>query len=213
MIYKIYIIDSDNGIALLETGFREFTDKKFSEDVVSGFFQEINTIIDVIQEAMNKGQKSDDITRVLESEKSTLIIYYHPSSRLLFCSISDADDDTDKLTAVMYKIANRFWKKHKSDIKIFRTTTEKSTFQTIITDIENLTHEGKIAETYPKLLVVENVLEKIHSMGMITEFEFDVALSCTGSNSPLSISRKFGKTRMQINEILNKLKQLDIIRI
>jgi len=49
-------------------------------------------------------------------------------------------------------------------------------------------------------------------MGMITEFEFQVALKCTGKNSPLQISRAFNKTRNEINESLKKLEQLDIIR-
>jgi len=98
---------------------------------------------------MVKGRNVNEITRIVESENSTIIIIYHPLSRILFCSISDADDDVDKLIEVIKKIINRFWKKHKSDIKIFRTTSEKSRFQTIIADIENLTRGGTLAEVFP----------------------------------------------------------------
>ncbi|GAH44644.1 unnamed protein product [marine sediment metagenome] len=105
---------------------------------------------------MVKGKNGNEITRIVESENSTIIIIYHPLSRILFCSISDADDDVDKLIEVNKKITSRFWKKHQSDVEIFRTTSEKSRFQTIIADIENLTRGGKIAEVFPKLLVVKN---------------------------------------------------------
>jgi Fe2+ transport system protein FeoA len=90
---------------------------------------------------------------------------------------------------------------------------EKSRFQTIIADIENLTNGGKIAEVFPKILIVQNVLKKILSMGMITEFEFQVALKCTGENSPLKISRIFNTTRTEINECIRKLLELEIIQI
>lgn len=213
MIYKIYLIDSDNGISLLETTFREFQEGKDIDTLIPDFFKEINQIIDIIQDAMAKGQRGNEMTRVLESEDSTIIILYHPFSRILFCSISDSDDNTDKLIDVIQKIANRFWKKHQSDIETFRTTSEKRRFQTIKTDIENLSHEGTIAEVFPQLLITAKVLEKILSMGMITQFDFKVAINCTGDTSPLKIARSFNKTRTEIHEILKKLEQLDIIKI
>jgi len=160
---------------------------------------------------MAKGQKRDEMTRIIESENSTIVIYFHGTSRILFCSISDADDDIDRLVEIIKKIALRFWKKHQSDIEIFRTTTEKGRFQSMIIDIENLTTGGKSAEVFPKLLVVKNVLEKIFSMGMITKDELQIALNCSGENSPLKIARLSKKTRNQVNEILRKLEQLDII--
>jgi len=196
----------------LEATFKELKEDKIPNGVIPGFFKEINDIIDVIQAAMVKGKNGSEITRIVESENSTIIIIYHPLSRILFCSISDADDDVDKLIEVNKKITNRFWKKHKSDIKIFRTTSEKSRFQTIIADIENLTRGGKIAEVFPKLLVVKNVLEKILTMGMINDYDFQVALKCTGIASPLKIARDLGKTRNSVNEVLKRLEQLDIIK-
>jgi len=160
---------------------------------------------------MVKGKNGVDMTRIVESENSTIIIVYHPPSRILYCSISDADDDIDKLIAVMNKISNRFYKKHSSDIKLFRTTSEKSRFQTIIADIENICQGGKVAEIFPKLLIGENVLPKIVSMGMIDEEELQVALKCAGKASPLRIARELGKSRNEVNNILKKLEQLDIV--
>jgi hypothetical protein len=132
---------------------------------------------------------------------------------VLFCSISDADDNTDRLIGVIRKIAARFWKKHESDIELFRDTSEKSRFQTIIADIENLTLGGTIAEVFPKLLIAVSVLKKIVSMGMISSFEFQIAVKCNGKTSPLKISRDFGKPQTEIYESLNKLVQLDIIQM
>lgn len=196
----------------MEATFKELKKDKIPNGVIPGFFKEINDIIDVIQAAMVKGKNGDEITRIVESENSTIIIIYHPLSRILFCSISDADDEVDKLIEVIKKIANRFWKKHQSDIKIFRTTSEKSRFQTSIADIENMTRGGTIAEVFPKLLVVKNVMTKILSMGMINENDFQVALKCTGESSPLKIGRDLGKTRNDVNEVLKRLEQLDIIK-
>ncbi len=146
-------------------------------------------------------------------EKRWFLIYYHPLSRILFCSISDADDNTDLLKDTVHKIAVRFWKKHESDLKIFRTTTEKSRFQTFKADIENLTIGGRAAEVFPKLLVIKNVLEKVLTMGIINDFDFQIALNCTGEASPLKISRILNKNLSEIQDILKKLEQLDIIQI
>lgn len=212
MIYKIFLIDGDNGISLLEAIFQEFG-KEIHDEILTGFFNAINRTIDNIQAAMSKGRRVNEMTRLLESEDSTIVIYYHPLSRILFCSISDADDDTDKIKEALNKIGSRFWKKHQSDLNIFRATTDKMRFQTFIADIENISSGGRVAEVFPKQMVVQNVLEKILSMGMINDFELQVALSCTGKRSPLKIARFFGKTRNEINEILKKLEQLDIIKI
>jgi hypothetical protein len=160
---------------------------------------------------MAKGRKKNEMTRVIESENSTIVIYFHGISGILFCLISDADDDTDKLVEVINKIAVRFWKKHESDIEVFRTTNEKGRFQSMIIDIENLTSGGTCAEIFPKLLVVQNVLQKIFSMGMITEDDLQIALKCSGENSPLKISKLSLKKKSQVNEVLRKLEQLDII--
>lgn len=211
MIYKIYLIDADNGISLVESTFKEL--KKVQDDIITGFFNAINLTIDVIQEAMVKGRRVNEMDRVLQSEDSIIFIYYHPLSRILFCSISDADDDSEKIEDVVHKIANRFWKKHQSDLKNFRATTDKSRFQTLIADIENLTIGGRIAEVFPKLLIVKGVLEKVLSMGMIKDFELLVALQCTGRNSPLKISRILNKKQSEIIPILQKLEQLEIIKI
>ena len=180
MIYKVYLIDADSGISIFEVTFKEL--KKIQDDILTGFFQAINKTIDVIQESMAKGRRVNEMNRIVESEDSTILIYFHPLSRVLFCSISDADDDSEKIEEIVHKIANRFWKKHQSDLKVFRATTEKSRFQTLGADIENLTIGGRIAEVYPKLLVVKKVLEKVLLMGMIDEIDFQIALLCTGNS-------------------------------
>jgi hypothetical protein len=160
---------------------------------------------------MVKGKNGDDMVRIVESENSTIIIVYHPPSRILFCSISDADDDVDKLIDIINKISSRFWKKHQSDIKLFRTTSEKSRFQSFKISIENLCQGGRVAEFFPRLLIAENVLHKIVSMGMINEEELQVALKCTGKTSPLRIAKELSKSRNDVNIVLKKLEQLDIV--
>ena len=215
MIYKIFLIDADNGISLLEQTFKGFKQSKstIQDDILAAFFNAVNTMIDNVQEAMAKGRRMNEMTRVLESEESTIVIYYHPLSRVLFCSISDADDNTDKIKQSINKIGSRFWKKHKGDLKIYRTTTEKNRFDAFKAEIENLSLGGRIAEIFPKVLIIKSVLEKILSMGMINDFELRVALKCDGKNSPLKISRIFEVSKNEIHETLKKLEQLDIIKM
>ena len=212
MIYKVFLIDVDNGISLMEISFKEFQ-KKLKNNFFSGFFDTINRTIDNVKEAMNKSESTNEMTKVLESEDTTFLIYYHHPSMVLICSISDADDDIGQTKKALQKIGQRFWKKHRSDLKLFRETTEKK-FQSFIADIENITFGGRISEVFPKLLVVESVLERILEKGVITQFEYGVALQCNGKNSPLKISRMYPeKNRTEIKEILQKLEQLDIIRL
>ncbi len=213
MIYKIFLIDGDNGISLLESTFREFAKRKIQDDILTDFFNAINKTIDNVQESMAKGRRVNEMTRVLESEDSTFVIFYHPLSRVLFCAIADADDETDKIKEVIHKIGKRFWIKHQSDLNVFRTTSEKNRFQAFIADIENLSMGGRFAEIFPELLVTKSVLEKVLSMGMIDDFDLQIALYSTGKNSPLKIARQFDKTRNEIHEILKKLEQLDIIKM
>ena len=215
MIYKILVVDASNGISLVEFTFKEFKKSvsAIKDDVLAAFFSVINRMIDDVQEGMAKGRRINEMTRVVDSEESTIVIYYHPLSSVLFCSISDADDDTEKIKRCIHKIGNRFWKKHQSDLKVYRTTTEKHRFEAYKAEIENLSLGGRIAEVFPKVLIMKSVLDKILSMGMINEFELKVALQCSGENSPLKISRLLEKSRNEINDILKKLHELDIIRM
>ena len=211
MIYKIYLID-DNGISLLETTFKDLD--TIQDDIITNFFEAMNKTIDTIQKAISNEKKVNDSIRVLESESSAVIIYYHPQSRIFLCSISDSDDDLDKIKQTLKKIGERFWKKHQSDLETFRDTTEKKRIQSFKADIENLSLGGKVAEVFPRLLInTKSVLERIHTMGIINDFEIQIATECTGKNSPLKISRLHNKTRNEIYEILKKLEQLDIIKL
>ncbi|MHA2089022.1 MAG: hypothetical protein ACW972_12145, partial [Promethearchaeota archaeon] len=79
MIYKAYLIDGDNGISLFESTFKELN--KIQDEILTGFFNAINKTIDVIQESMAKGRRINEMNRIIESEDSTIFIYYHPLSR------------------------------------------------------------------------------------------------------------------------------------
>jgi hypothetical protein len=212
LIYKVYLIDGDSGILLLETTLKEFPKTQIEKEVFPDFFNEINQIIDSIHSAMAKGHNIEDIIRIVESESSTIIISYHRPSRILICSISDADDNIEQIKKAIIKIGNKFWKKHKAEIDHFRKTDDKSKFKTFSADIEVITMGGSIAEEYPQLIIIKNVLQSIRSMGIINDLEYLVALKCNGNNSPLEISRKFDKTKMEIYEVLNKLAELEIIK-
>ncbi len=205
------MIDADNGISLLESTFKDFKKLSFEDKILPKFFNYVNQIIDSIHESMAKGRNINEIIRILESESSIIVIYYHPLSRVLFCTISDADDDTEKIKEIITKLGKRFWKKHRPDLRLFRSTTNKSSFLAFQADLENLTMGGRVAESFPRLLVIQNVLEKVFSMGIINDVEYKIALECTGSNSPLKISKIFNKNRYEIAEVLKKLEQLDLI--
>lgn len=213
MIYRVILIDGTNGISLLEVIFKEFQ-KKTKNNLFSGFFNDVNHAIKNIRDLISKENNLNDLNKIFEYEDSTLVLIYQPESKILFCSISDADDDIDQIKMALHKISTRFLKKHHSDLKIFRETTEKKRFQSFMIDIENFLLGGRIAEVFPKLLVAKNVLEKILSRNIISEFELKVALECNGKNSPLKISKMFPeKNRNEIKEILKKLEQLDIIKL
>ncbi len=212
VIYKVFLIDGESGIAVLEVSFKEFKKRNITRTIIfPNFFRAINDTIDNIHAAMAKGRKINEMLRLIESEDATMLIFYHPLSRILCCSISDADDDLEQLKTAIQQIGSRFWKKHSSDIEFFRTTGEKSRFSSFIIDVEILTMGGKIAEKFPKSLLSKNVLDKVYSMGIIDDLEYKIALACTGEASSLKIARQFQKPRKEIEEILKKLEKLEII--
>ncbi len=213
VIYKIYLVDGDSGILMIENTFKAFSKgKNLEPDLLTGFFQAVNSMIDDIQFAMAKGRRINDMNRIVAGEDSTIVIYYHPLSRVLFCSISDADDDKERLIEILRKIGSRFWKKHQRDLKNFRTTSNKNEFESFDTDIDVLSMGGHAAEILPKLIVAKSALERIKSMGMITKEEVEIAMLCDGENSPLQISRDTESLESEIRDILKKLENLDIIK-
>lgn len=213
LIYKIYLIDGDSGISLLNTTLKEFPQDQIEKEVFPEFFNEVNKTINSIHKSMAKGSDLEEIIRIIEAESSTIVIFYHHPSRVLICSIADADDNIDDIKKAMIKIGNKFWKKHKAELEHFRKTDDKSQFKTFSADIEVISMGGNIAEEYPQLIIIKNVLQNIRSMGIINDFEYLIALKCNGDHSPLEISRKFDKTKMEIYEVLKKLEELEIIKL
>ncbi len=63
MIYKVYLIDGDSSISLLELTFKEL--KKIQDDILTGFFNAINKTIDLVHDAMAKGRRVNEMNRVL----------------------------------------------------------------------------------------------------------------------------------------------------
>ncbi|MBY9006246.1 MAG: hypothetical protein KGD63_05770 [Candidatus Lokiarchaeota archaeon] len=212
MIYKIYLIDGDNGISLLNTTFKKFKKPEIEKIVFEDFFNAINTTIDNIHKAISEDKETNKIIKLIETISSTILLFYHPISRILICSISDEEDNIEKLKESIYKIMNRFWQKYKSELELYRSTTDKTKFQIFKVDIEILTMGGEIAVEYPKLIIIKNVLNNIRSMGIINDLDYLVAMNCSGTNSPLEISRMLEKTKFEIHEVLNKLESLKIIK-
>ena len=198
--------------SLLNTTFKKFKKPEIEKIVFEDFFNAINTTIDNIHKAISEDKETNKIIKLIETISSTILLFYHPISRILICSISDEEDNIEKLKESIYKIMNRFWQKYKSELELYRSTTDKTKFQIFKVDIEILTMGGEIAVEYPKLIIIKNVLNNIRSMGIINDLDYLVAMNCSGTNSPLEISRMLEKTKFEIHEVLNKLESLKIIK-
>jgi len=214
LIYKVFLIDGDAGILILEKSFKEFNkSKNLKTELLTDFFKEVNKMIDDIQDAMTKGKGVGDANRIISGEYSTIIMYYHPLSHVLFCSISDEDDDKEKLIEILQNFGLKFYEKHEKDLKKFRKTSEKNYFLSFIDEIDVLSVGGRGAEILPKLIIAKNILERIKNMGIINNKELKIALECNGKNSPLRISRIFNTIESKIRESLKKLENLEIIKL
>ncbi|MCK4238812.1 MAG: hypothetical protein KAX33_06805, partial [Candidatus Lokiarchaeota archaeon] len=168
MIYKVFLIDGDAGILILEKSFKEFNkSKNLKTELLTDFFKEVNKMVDDIQDAMTKGKGVGDTNRIISGEYSTIIMYYHPLSHVLFCSISDEDDDKEKLIEILQNFGLKFYEKHEKDLKKFRKTSEKNYFLSFIDEIDVLSVGGRGAEILPKLIIAKNILERIKNMGII----------------------------------------------
>ncbi|MHA1792791.1 MAG: hypothetical protein ACTSVI_09115 [Promethearchaeota archaeon] len=215
MIYQLLLIDADSGILIFDKVFKILKKPKAQKDLRSGviaeFFTAINGFIDEIQAAMRKGREVSNMNRTLLAENSTMTLVYQPEARVLISTISDADDDTEILIAVCRKIGERFWKKHRKNLQLFREKMEREQFKSFIPDIELILHDGKIAEIFPKLQINLKTLRRITIMGIISEQDYQVANMINGKTSPFQIAKKLKISKNEVMNILQKLEDLDII--
>jgi len=222
MIFSCYIIDSDNGVLLVEKAFQSLKISKLPQDsveksltsgVIAEFFSAINTFIDEIQAAMRKGRDISNMNRTLLAENSTVTLHYHPEARVLVGAISDPDDDVDIIMSALGKIGERFWQKHRQTLENFRATLDKGSFKAFIPDIELILRDGKIAELFPKLELDIKTLHRITLMGVISKDEYAVGALLDGKTmSPLSVAKKLGRSKAEVMDVLKKLESLDIIK-
>ena len=214
MIYSVILVDGDSGILLLENQLKELEKKQnLSSDVLAGFFKALNNMIDEIQVSMKKGRDVSNMIRSVESEGSLIIIYYHPQSRVMICSISDPDDDRVKIIELIKILGKRFWLKHQADIDIFRKENIRDIFNSFSVDIDTYSLEGKVAESFPKLMVALKSMNRIKMMGVVSELEYKVAKLCDGKTSSLKISKDLQISLDSVKRCLNKLEDVDIIKI
>lgn len=213
MIYSVIVVDGDSGILLLEKPMVDMeTTKKVSPDVLAGFFKALNSMIDDIQHSMKKGRDVSNMTRVVSSEGSTIVLYYQPQARILICSISDPDDNREKIMEVLQILGKRFWLKHRSDLDVFRRENIRDIFNSFSVEIDTYTLEGKVAEKFPKLLVGKNTLNRIKTMGVISDQDYEVARLCDGKTSSFKISRILELSEDAIKRNLNKLEDVDVVK-
>jgi hypothetical protein len=213
MIYSIILVDADSGILLLEKKLKSSKTNDVPPDVLASFFGELNGMIDDIQKSMKKGRDISNMTRVVSSENSSVLLHYQPKARVLVCAISDPDDDVERITQNLKILGKRFWLKHKTDLEIFRKENIREIFNPFGVDIETITIGGKIGEKFPKLIIAEQALERIKMMGIINMEEYNVANLCDGKTSALKISKKLELTSNETKKILNKLEDLDVIKL
>ena len=213
MIYSIILVDADSGILLLEKKLKVQKSSDVSADALANFFGELNTMIDDIQKSMKKGRDVSNMTRVVASENSSISLHYQPNARVLICSISDPDDDVEKITQNLKLVGKRFWLKHKTDLEIFRKENLRDIFNPFGVDIETITLGGKIGEKFPKLLIAEPALERIKMMGIINGEEYNVANLCDGKTSALKIAKKLEFSTSKTKKVLNKLEDLDVVKL
>lgn len=212
MIYSVYMIDADTGILLLEHSFKKKASYEDNESqILASFFQSLNSTIDDIHKSLRKGRDLSHMNRILNTEGATLILHYMYEGRILFATISDADDNVEKILDALKDLGKRFWKKHYVDVENFRATTQKEIFKSFLFEIQMLLLNGKIAEEFPKLSVSEATLQRIQSMGMINKIELAMAKLCDGTNSPLQLSRKLNLHSQEIIVMLRHLADLDVL--
>lgn len=213
MIYSIILVDADSGILLLEKKLTIQKSNEVSPDALANFFGELNTVIDDIQKSMKKGRDIGNITRVVSSENSSIIMHYQPNARVLVCAIADPDDDVEKITQNLRMIGKRFWLKHRTDLEIFRKENMRDIFNSFAVDIETISLGGKIGERFPKLLIAEAALERIKMMGIINLGEYNVANLCDGKTSVFKIAKSLNISSNEAKKLLNKLEELDVVKL
>jgi hypothetical protein len=218
MIFGIFIVDGGSGILIVEARFRPLQAKgeasvSMESDVLAAFFSAVNTMVDDLQESMRKGRDVSNMNRVLTSENSSILLHYQPNARVLVCAIADPDDDSEVIVKVLQQIGKRFWKKHRKDLELFRTLSENRVFSSFIIDIENIARSGKVGEIHIDLQIAKTALDRVQAMGVINEDEFHVANAVQEFHTPLEIAKHVSMTASEVNNLLKKLAELDIVKI
>jgi hypothetical protein len=206
-------VDADSGILLLEKKLKTRKGNDVSADALANFFGELNGMIDDIQKSMKKGRDVSNMNRVVSSENSSISLHYQPKARVLVCAISDPDDDVERITQNLRLLGKRFWLKHKTDLEIFRKENIREIFNPFGVDLETLSNGGRIGEKFPKLIIAEPALERIKMMGIINMDEYNVANLCDGKTSALRISKELEISSDSAKKVLNKLEELDVVKL
>lgn len=218
MIFGIYVVDGASGILVVESRFRPLQVKRnaknsLESEVLAAFFSAVNAIVDDLQGSMRKGRDVSNMNRILASENSSILLHYQPNARVLICAIADPDDDSEVILKVLRQIGRRFWKKHRKDLDLFRTRSDNKVFSSFVIDIENLARGGKVGEVHVELQIAKNALDRVKAMGVISDGEFEVAKLAQELHTSLSIAKHIGSPLSEINALLKKLADLDIIKI
>ena len=219
MIEKCYIIDAKTGLPIIQRQFRSSS----KHNVL--FFNTIARIIDEIhKQTLDLSQDPKNVkyltpkkslgnfTRIEVLNEMNIIFHLDFNTNILIAIIADLEDNQTKLIHILETLSRRFCTRYNHLLPKFRHTGKNQPFQSFNIEIDMFTLSGKIAETFPKLLIKPASLERLVKMETITRTEQKIAQLCLGKQSSVQISKELNLDYSFVNQSIEHLSRIDILK-
>jgi len=186
-----------SGVCLLEHKFGELD---LNPDLVAGFFHAISDFAKILSKG--KGE-----ARIVDMGEFYLT--YASSEMLSVAAVADKTDNQLKILKALDEVIDRFTEQFGQVLKNWDGCLVFFSFKE---ELQRILEGGRVGESEASLPRLKCKLPRLMvQLGQISEQDYRVASQCSGTRTPQEIAKAIALPREEVEVILHKLKNLDLI--
>jgi len=186
-----------SGVCLLEQKFGELD---LNPDLVAGFFHAISDF----SRMLSKGKGEARIV-----DMGNFYLTYASSDLISVAAVVDKTDNQLKILKALDEVIERFVEQFGETLKDWNGCLVFFSFKD---ELSRILENGKVGESEASLPRLKCKLPRLMvQLGQISEQDYRVASQCSGTRTPQEIAEAVGLPREEVEVILHKLKNLNLI--